>query len=204
MEWELPAAPPQESKEGEDPLAPTHSARSPETAPSFFSNARAAACVGSSMLHVRPVSLLSESYTISAKKKGRALTTVSIRWFREAGSFSLDGQTFDLGREGWMGGDFFLSIGRRELASADKPSAWHRRFTVRADGTKYVLQARSAFSRKFDLLRGRRKVGSIEPTSIWTRGATADLPAELPLELRVFMIWLALLLWKRARDSSSS
>ncbi len=155
------------------------------------------------MLHVCPKGILSETYTISAKEKGPPLTSVSSRWFREAGSFSLDNRTFDLGREGRMGGDFFVSSGGRKLARADKPSAWYRRFSVRVAGTKYVLQARSSFSRKFDLLQGTRRVGSIEPTSIWTRRATADLPEELPLEVRVFLIWLVLVLWRRQRNSSS-
>ena len=154
------------------------------------------------MLYVKPAKWWSEVYEIV--DDSRRLTEVNIRWSREAGSFTLDGDTFDVGREGWMSGDYFLERGGTRIARADKPSAWHRRFTVHVQGTKFELTATSAFSRKFVLKKGGRAIGTVEPESCWNRRAIVDLPDELPVEVRVFLVWLVLVMWKRQRQASSS
>ena len=154
------------------------------------------------MLHVRARSVFSNHYEIL--EGGRVLTTVNIRWFREAGSFRLDGERYSVGRRGLMFGAFFLEGPDAVLATADKPSAFFRRFVVQVGDDVYELAARSAFLRAFDLRLGRRRVGSVEPKSIFTRSARADLPDDLPVPVQVFLTWLVLLLWKRQRKPSSN
>ena len=53
------------------------------------------------------------------------------------------------------------------------------------------------------LLEGSEEVGKISPDGIFTRRATVNLPETLPLPVRVFLVWLTLILWKRDSDSSS-
>ncbi len=152
------------------------------------------------MLHVRARSIFSNHYEILEGR--RVLTSVNIRWFREAGSFRLEGEDYSVGRRGLMSGNFFLESRAEVLASAEKPSAFFRRFLVAIGDDDYELAARSAFVRAFDLRREGRSVGSVEPTSIFTRSARVDLP-DLPLPVQVFLTWLVLVVWKRQRSSSS-
>lgn len=154
------------------------------------------------MLQIQPTKWYSETYEIS--EDGRDLTEVNIRWSREAGSFRLGRDRFEVGRDGWMSGDYYLEHGGNRIASATKPSAWNRRFVLRHKGKQYELEAASAFTRTFHLKKGGRTVGTVEPVSWWTRQANADLPAELPAEVRIFVAWLVLVMWKRSRDSSSA
>lgn len=153
------------------------------------------------MLRVAPKSWWSQVYRIT--EDGVDLTEVNIRWVREAGSFRLGAESYEVGRAGWVSGDFFVERRGNRLASASKPSPWTRRFVVRLQGQEYELAPRSAFSRTFDLMRGGLSIGSIRPDAWWSRRATVHLPADLPLEVRVFVIWLVLVMWKRQSNSSS-
>ena len=152
------------------------------------------------MLHIHPSSWWSETYSIV--EQGRALTEVNIRWSREAGAFKIDRSEYELGREGWVSGDFYLKHRGQQKATATKTSAWTRSFVVRHGGERFELEAPSAFCRTFHLKKAGRVVGTIKPLSWWTRKAVADLPMELPVETRVFITWLVLVMWKRSRESS--
>ena len=153
------------------------------------------------MLTVQRTRFWSNTYVIRDGR--REVTEVNVRWTREAGSFVLDGATFEVGRAGWANGDFFLSRDGEGLASADKPSAFRRRFVVDVDGESFELAAVSIWARTYELRRGTRRIGDIRRTSWWTNRADVDLPETLPMEVRVFITWLVLVMWKRSDDSSS-
>lgn len=154
------------------------------------------------MLRAHATALFSDRYAI-VDEAGREIATVRIRWWREAGSFEIDGTRYDVGRRHLMRGPFELQQDGRELASARKPSAFHRRFEIDAGGERYHLVARHPLRRTFDLRRDGAVIGSIRPTSLWTRSAVVDLPESLSLPLRVFMTWLVLAMWRRQRGADS-
>jgi hypothetical protein len=54
------------------------------------------------------------------------------------------------------------------------------------------------------LFDGPSEIGSIAPEGFLTRRAEASFPEELPLAIKVFMIWLVIILWKRNSDSGSA
>ena len=60
-----------------------------------------------------------------------------------------------------------------------------------------MLRMASRLRRRFVLIEGDREIGAIRPAHLFSRSALADLPDDLPLAVRIFMIWLVLLLWKR-------
>jgi hypothetical protein len=51
------------------------------------------------------------------------------------------------------------------------------------------------------LLNGNESLGSVSSRFFSKRRAMADLPESLPLVVRLFIIWLAVILWKRDSDS---
>lgn len=88
---------------------------------------------------------------------------------------------------------------------AEKPSAWKERLSFEHDGVGYELRKESAWRRAFVLSRaGVGAVGSLRPAGAFKREWTADLPGELPLEVRVFLMRLAVLLWKREDSAAAS
>ena len=151
------------------------------------------------MLEVRARNLFSSHYEIL--DAGQMLTTVNIRWWREAGKFKLDGEQYTVGRRGLASGLFYVEQDGELLASAAKPSAFFNRFTVQCDDQEYELSKRSAFGRAFDLKRNGSLVGSMTPTSVFTRSAKVQLPSEISAPVQVFITWLVLVIWKRERET---
>jgi hypothetical protein len=69
-------------------------------------------------------------------------------------------------------------------------------------GAQFELKPQSPFTRGFQLLKGKRIVGTLLPASFLTRKINVELPEDLPLQIRAFIVWLTVLLWKR--DASAA
>ena len=143
------------------------------------------------------------SWDFTVTERSQAIAELDISWWREKGVLTVQGVDYRVYREGVMSGDFILESAGSVLARANKPSAFHRSFAIDHEGMRYTLKAKDAFRRAFLLLDGDRHIGSVSPEGIFTRRATVDLPAVLPLAVRVFIIWLTLILWKREADSAA-
>ena len=122
-------------------------------------------------------------------------------WWREKGRLTIDGATYRVYREAPLSGAFVLEGAGGVLAQAVKPSVFRRAFVIRHAGRDYTLRPKSLFRRAFVLLDGQREVGSVAPVSAFTRKAAADLPHNLPLPVRAFIVWLTLISWRRAQNS---
>ncbi len=117
---------------------------------------------------------------------------------REAGQLILEEAVYSVYREGVVFGRFVLEREDGEiLAVAKKPSAFARKFMVEHDGSTYVLRAPYPFRRRFHLYEEGRVIGSVSPAGLLSWSALADLPDDLSLPVRAFVLWLVLLLWKR-------
>jgi len=132
------------------------------------------------------------------------IAEIDVSWWREKGVLIVRGSTYDVYREGLISGAFLLESDGSILARAEKPSAFRRSFELECGKKFYMLRAASAFRRKFVLIDGDREVGEIGPDRVFTRRATADLPEDIPLPVKVFIIWLVVIMWKRESDSASA
>jgi hypothetical protein len=153
------------------------------------------------MLTAVPTRWFSWEFTVNDGP--RSVATIDVSWWREQGTLTVGGVDHRVYREGMLSGDFILEVAGSVVARARKPSAFRRAFAIEHGRRRYVLQAASAFRRRMVLLEGDRTVGSMSPQSAFTRRADVDLPSDLPLAVRVFIIWLAVLLWKRESDSGA-
>lgn len=155
------------------------------------------------MLDIVPQRWFRWDFTIA--EGARSVADLDMSCWRERGELRVEGVAWRVGRERAMSGDFLLESERGVAARATKPSAFSRRFLVRAGAKTYELRPRSTFGRTFDLFDGDRKVGSISPTNgWWSRRASADLPTEIPLPVRIFLVWLTMTMWKRDADAAAS
>lgn len=156
------------------------------------------------MLQAIPQSWLSWDFTVLQGEVPIADIDVS-RW-REKGELTVAGATYRVYREGLLSGTFVLESAGGVLARAKK-TTFFRSFLVEHAGRQYTLRAKSAFRRQLVLLEGAegsREIGSISPAGLFTRRASVDLPEELPLAVRVFLIWLTIVLWKRESDAAAA
>jgi hypothetical protein len=155
------------------------------------------------MLRIEPVRWFSWDFTVD--RDGRRLATLDLAWWRERGELVIDGQPFGVARQGLLSGDFRLTAADgRLIAAASKPSVLRRRFDVVYGGHTLTLQARSTWGRAMDVHLDGLAVGGIVPAGAWTRRASATLPDSVPLPVQVFVIWLAMLLWKREHESAAA
>jgi hypothetical protein len=152
------------------------------------------------MLSAVPDSWLSWDFTIFDGHK--AIAKIDLSWLREAGELYLDGASYRVSRERLLSGSFTLEKDGDVLARAEKPGALIRSFKLEYNDKRYTLEAESALRRKFVLRIGGQTIGSVCPEHAFTRKAVIDLPADIALPVRIFMVWLTVILWKREADAA--
>jgi hypothetical protein len=154
------------------------------------------------MLIAVPKSWFSWDFTVMDGT--RLVGDIDMSCWREKGVITVEGADYRVNREGLMSGDFVLASDDKVVARATKPSAFRRTFMVEHGGQQYTLRAQSALRRAFELLDGDTIVGTLSPRGLFTRRAAIDLPETMPLSLRVFIIWLAVIIWKREAESQGA
>jgi len=131
----------------------------------------------------------------------RRLAHLDLSAWREKGVLSVDGINHRVYREGVMSGDFVIARDGLVLARATKPSAFRSTFMISWNGREYTLRKKSILGREFVLLDGDTQIGSVARNSWWSRDSSVDLPTTWPLPIRVFVIWLVLIMWRRDANS---
>ena len=153
------------------------------------------------MLSAIPISWCSWSYQI--EDLSQAVATIDMAWIRERADVRIGDAEYKLGRYAFVGGTFELSHEGELLAKATK-RALVRSFDIEAGDRRFTLSAISLFGRAMGLYENGEPIGEMAPTGIWTRRARVDFPDDIPLDVRVFLIWLVLILWRRAASSAAA
>ena len=134
----------------------------------------------------------------------REVADLDLSAWREKATLTIGDVEYRVYREGLMSGDFLLERGDTILARATKPSAFRNRFVMHYEGRDYMLRKVSVWRRTFVLEDADREIGHIVPHSFWRRDGTATLPAAWPLPVRTFVVWLAIILWKRDAEAAAA
>jgi hypothetical protein len=151
------------------------------------------------MLQIAPTHWFSWNCTVS--DESRRVADIRLNWMREKGVLTIEDQTYRVYREAWMSGAFVIEHAGSVIAQAEKPSMFRRELVIRHAGREYTLRPASIFGRRFVLLQGSRQIGSLTPRGVFTRKAAADLPHDLPLPVRIFIVWLTVISWRREQSS---
>jgi hypothetical protein len=154
------------------------------------------------MLTAVPKRWFSWDFTVS--EGDRSIAFIDTSFWRERGVLRVDGVDHQVYRERMLGGDFILETAGAVVARAQKPSAFRRAFAIEHRGRRYTLRATSAVRRRMALFEGDRSIGALSPQGIFTRRVNVDLPPDMPMAVRVFVIWLAVILWKRDADGGAA
>lgn len=155
------------------------------------------------MLRIEPKGWLSWRFRV-LDARGRTLTEIHQAWVRERVTFAIDGTPYTVRRTSAWRSTFQLEQPEGVLAEATKPSMLRRAFDVVTPRDHFRLEAPSLFGRTFEVYRDEAPVGSIRPAALLSRSAEADLPDDLPQPIRVFLVFLVLLLWKRATNTAAA
>ncbi len=157
------------------------------------------------MLTAVPTSWLSSSYEVR-DSGARVVGVMRFSLWAGRGAIAVREPEAELriSRDGVLFGPIVLRGRDGEIARAAKLSAFSRAFLVEWGGRVFVLRSPNAWFREMRLTENDREIGSAVPGGVFSRLAQFDLPEALPLELRLFIAWLALFVWRRWQDSSVS
>jgi hypothetical protein len=158
--------------------------------------------MSNSILQAVPTHWFSWNFTVT--QGSEVLANIDVSWWRERGVLTIDGKRYRVYREGLASGDFVLESPEIIVARATKPSAFRRAFIVEHSGRQYTLRANWPSRRAFRLLDGETEIGSISPEGFLTRRAAVVMPQDMPLLVQVFVVWLAIILWKRDANTAAA
>jgi hypothetical protein len=142
--------------------------------------------------------------TIRLQQKNELVGEVDISMWRENARLELKEGTYTLSREGFCSGDFLLARDGNVIARATKPRFLQCSFEVDLPTRHLTVRKLSIWNRRFGVFEAGKQVGSVYPQGIVSRRSNIDLPADLPLPDRIFVFWLAYLVWKRQNGAAAS
>jgi hypothetical protein len=154
------------------------------------------------MLEAIPTGIFSNRFRLEQENKLLGEFDPSI--WRDKAQLELEDGTYQLYREGAISGDFVLEHNGKIAARATKPSAFRGIFEVELANRVLTLRKPSIWSRSFVLLDGEKEIGRIRQLGVVRRRTHIDLPAEWPLSTRIFLFWLAFIIWKREHAAAAS
>lgn len=154
------------------------------------------------MLQLAPQSWFAWNFDVL--ENDRPIAEIKASSLRESGTISIDGVSYSAYREGLLSGDFILEQVGQPIARAQKPSAFLNSFDVQYSDRSYTLKKESLIGRSFVLLEGDRQVGSIHAQGFLKRKADVDLPDDMPMPAKAFVMWLAILMWRREANAGAA
>ena len=119
---------------------------------------------------------------------------VNLSFWQDKSELRIQGNVYQARRDR---SSYVLESAAGVLARAEWPRRWRRELGIEHADHRYTLRAKSAFRGELLLLEGSAQIGSISPEGLFTRKAEVELPQKLPLFVKVFIIWLAMTIWKQ-------
>lgn len=127
---------------------------------------------------------------------------MALNCFGEQGGIRFAGLDYAVVKHGWLSGKWTLEHGEKVHAEAHKPRATCRAFQVHSGAPEIVLEARSAFTRSYEVSQDGVTVGTIRPIHAFTRRAVIECDPGIPELTQLFCFWLVALTWRRSANSS--
>ena len=153
------------------------------------------------MLEAIPTTLFSTNFRL--EQENQLVGELDPSMWRCQATLELEDGTYTLYREKLLGGDYLLEHNGTVVARAAKTSVFRDNFAVQVGNRLVELRKLRWTGRRFGLFDGETQLGGIYPKGMFTKRANIDLPKEWPLANRIFMFWLAFLMWKRDSQAAS-
>jgi hypothetical protein len=156
------------------------------------------------MLHAVQDGWSSYNFTVF-DRSGMPVARAELSKWRETAKLEVAGGRFEAHSKGRTRKEFVLEKDDGQVVTGiEKPSIWRNRFVFEYGYNCYEIRKESAWGNAFVLYRnGVGLVGSIRSKGLFKREWIVDLPEELPLEVKVFIVWLMAILWKRSVSSAA-
>jgi hypothetical protein len=135
---------------------------------------------------------------------GTTVAVIDLSNWRENARIEVSGRRYLARHETWSREFVLQREDGQVVAVAERPSAWRERFTLTHEGRRYELARESAWKGTFVLLReGAGVVGAVRQRGWFSSEVYVDLPEELPVEVRMLVLWLTIVLRRRQAAAAS-
>jgi hypothetical protein len=142
------------------------------------------------MLRVVPDGWFSYDFTVF-DRRGMPVSRAELANWRETAKLEVGATRYKAHHKGWGSKQFVLE-------KEDGRVFEH-------GGNRYEVEKESVWGSAFVIRReGVVRIGSVRGKGIFKREWIVELPEELLLEVRVFIVWLVVLLWKRAASGAAA
>jgi hypothetical protein len=150
---------------------------------------------------------------------GQPLAQADLSNWRERTKLEIGGAHYEASTQRREAKEFLLEDERGQRVAVvekkvEEPSTWKERFLKSSEGREHFLfehggnryELRKESTKAYVITReGVGSVGSIRHKGGWfSREWTVDLPEELPLEVKVFLVWVVVVLWRREKVAAAS
>jgi hypothetical protein len=142
------------------------------------------------VVEIRRIKGIKPRYEVSDRLGN--VSTWEGRFGREGVAADIDGERWQVRREG--GKRFVLTVGERELASADRGK--RNRWTIVSGGESYELRNTSFWGTEMEL-RGTDTTHGRVKRARRPRRVVCDLSDDLPGEVQAFVGFVVMALWDR-------
>lgn len=156
------------------------------------------------LLRATPRNWFSYDFAVS-DATGTTVGDADLSNWREKAELDIGGRRYEAHHGSWDKEFILTDEDGRTVVVAEKPSAWKERFSFEHEGYHYELGKESVW--KSDLVLSREgvgRVGYVRRKGMFKREWEAEAPDELPVEIRVFVVWLAVLLARRSDSAAAS
>lgn len=145
------------------------------------------------MLKVRKKNFLSNDYV--AEESGVVVAELRRSRWRAQAEIAVQGRSLRLQKHGVLRDTFAVLDGDIPIIEVTQPTLWRSRLTFKFDGTEFQIMGKAWYSSRLLVKSGGAVVGSIRTRGLFVAGANVDLPDNLPLAVRVFVGWIAMIRW---------
>ena len=152
------------------------------------------------MIIAKKSSFFRQRYTIMDDE--RTLAKIKLNSFREQADITIDGLVITIKKKSAFKSDYELDVNGNPLAFANKLSLWKYDTLIKVSDQEFLLKRANWFSSNMAVIYSGRQIGLIKKRGWFTSDVIADLPASIPIELRIFM--LIIKLFYRNRDAAAA
>jgi len=152
---------------------------------------------------VEAVSTSLFSRNLSVVDDGVELTRIEFRWRREGARFTVYGHTYEMQREDFFRGTLALRSEGMVVATARREGVFRSRILIDYAGRSAALRPVAWYSRQFSVLVDDIEVGRIKPIGWCRQRVIVDISNEIPVEVQVFLLCVAVVLWQRAAAAAT-
>jgi len=149
------------------------------------------------MLEAQKRGFFKRSYELT-ERGSRVADLADIK--REGCDFTVGGHSYRIRRE--RSKRFFLDGPGGEAAVAERDGG--RRWRISSPAGSFELVKPSMWRSPWELQANGRAVGRIEHAGGFGRLSKAELPAEIPRELQVFVFYVVLMTWEREASAAAA